>query len=51
MMTPSYKLDELGELQQEILKHMFTCPERLENVSHISRTLGNVSCRIICDKL
>ena len=30
----------LGELQQRILKHIFECSEKLENVNHIAKSLG-----------
>ena len=31
---------ELGELQQKILKHIFECTAKSENVSHIAKSLG-----------
>jgi hypothetical protein len=31
---------ELGELQQKILKHIFECTSKSENVSHISKSLS-----------
>jgi DNA-binding MarR family transcriptional regulator len=31
---------ELGELQQKILKHIFRCTAKSENVSHIAKSLG-----------
>src|SRR5918992_3033005 len=31
---------ELGELQQKILKHIFECTSKSENVSHIAKSLG-----------
>jgi DNA-binding MarR family transcriptional regulator len=30
----------LGELQQRILKHIFECSEKSENVNHIAKSLG-----------
>jgi DNA-binding MarR family transcriptional regulator len=32
--------DELGELQQRILKHIFECTSKSENASHIAKSLG-----------
>ena len=31
---------KLGELQQKILKHIFTCKSKTENTSHIAKSLG-----------
>ena len=31
---------KLGELQQKILKHIFTCKSKTENTTHIAKSLG-----------
>ena len=36
------KSQELGYLQQEILKHFFTCREKTETVSHISKQVKSL---------
>jgi hypothetical protein len=39
-MKNSYTKQQLGELQQKILKHIFNCASDSENVSHIANALG-----------
>ena len=39
-MKNSYTKQQLGELQQKILKHIFNCASDSENVSHIAKAIG-----------
>ena len=39
-MKNSYTKQQLGELQQKILKHIFNCTADSENASHIAKALG-----------